>query len=32
VFWQEGSVVCVLSGELPRDELLSLAFAKAKRV
>jgi anti-sigma factor RsiW len=32
VFWQEGSVICVLSAEMPREELLALAFAKAKRV
>lgn len=31
VFWQEGNVVCVLAGRVPREEVLSLAFAKAMR-
>lgn len=32
VFWQEGSVVCVLVAEIPREEAISLAFAKAMKV
>lgn len=32
VFWQEGAVVCVLAGSLPREEIVSLAFAKAMAV
>jgi len=32
VFWQEGSVVCVLASAIPRDEAVSLAFAKAIKV
>jgi len=32
VFWQEGAVVCVLVSELPRDEVISLAYAKAMKV
>ena len=29
VFWQEGAVVCVLVSDIPRDEIVQLAFAKA---
>jgi anti-sigma factor RsiW len=29
VFWQEGDLVCVLASELPRDEVIALAQAKA---
>lgn len=29
VFWQEGALVCVLSAELPADEVMALAIAKA---
>lgn len=31
VFWQEGAVICVLAGRGSRDEILSLAFAKAMK-
>jgi anti-sigma factor RsiW len=31
VFWQEGPVVCVLASEIPREEAVSLAFAKAMK-
>jgi anti-sigma factor RsiW len=31
VFWPEGGVVCVLTSRAPRDEVLSLAFAKAMK-
>ena len=31
VFWPEGEVVCVLTSKAPRDEVLSLAFAKAMK-
>jgi anti-sigma factor RsiW len=29
VFWQEGEVACVLASDIPRDEVVSLAVAKA---
>lgn len=29
VFWQEGELVCVLGAELPADEVMALAVAKA---
>jgi hypothetical protein len=29
VFWQEGRVLCVLTSNLPREEVTALAFAKA---
>ena len=29
VFWQEGDVACVLVSDIPRDEVLALAVAKA---
>lgn len=29
VFWQEGELVCVLGSELPSDEVMALAVAKA---
>lgn len=29
VFWQEGDLVCVLASQLPADEVLALAVAKA---
>lgn len=29
VFWQEGTVVCVLSSDIPAEEVVQLAFAKA---
>ncbi len=29
VFWDEGAVLCALRGDLPRDELVALAVAKA---
>lgn len=31
VFWQEGTVVCVLASDLPREEVVQLAFAKAMK-
>lgn len=31
VFWQEGSIVCVLTSAVPREEAISLAFAKAMK-
>ena len=30
VFWQEGKVVCVLSSDIPTENVVQLAFAKAK--
>jgi len=30
VFWQEGKVVCVLSSDMPVENVVQLAFAKAK--
>jgi anti-sigma factor RsiW len=32
VFWQEGTVVCVLVSDLPSEEIVQLAFAKAVRI
>jgi anti-sigma factor RsiW len=32
VFWQEGKVSCVLVGDLPSEEVVQLAFAKAMKV
>ena len=32
VFWQEGDVVCVLASEIPTEEVVQLAFAKAVRL
>ncbi len=32
VFWPEGSVLCVLAGDAPPDEVLQLAYAKAVKV
>lgn len=32
VFWQEGDVVCVLTGEGPAEAVIQLAFAKAVKV
>ena len=29
VFWQEGAVVCVLASDIPQEEVVQLAFAKA---
>jgi anti-sigma factor RsiW len=29
VFWQEGDVVCVLTSDIPSEEVVQLAFAKA---
>ena len=29
VFWQEGTVVCVLASDIPQEEVVQLAFAKA---
>jgi anti-sigma factor RsiW len=29
VFWQEGTVVCVLSSDIPSEKVVQLAFAKA---
>ncbi len=29
VFWQEGTVVCVLGSDIPSEEVVQLAFAKA---
>jgi len=29
VFWQEGTVVCVLASDIPMEEVVQLAFAKA---
>jgi anti-sigma factor RsiW len=31
VFWQEGKLVCVLSSDIPVEDVVQLAFAKAKR-
>jgi len=31
VFWQEGGVVCVLASDIPREELVQLASAKAMK-
>jgi hypothetical protein len=31
VFWQEGTVVCVLASDLPREEVVQLAYAKAMK-
>ena len=31
-FWPEGRLICVLISDLPTDELLQLAFAKAEKV
>jgi anti-sigma factor RsiW len=30
VFWQEGKVVCVLSSDIPAEDVVQLAFAKSK--
>ena len=32
VFWQEGEVVCVLVSDVPAEDVVQLAFAKAMRV
>ncbi len=32
VFWQEGSVTCVLTSDIPSEEVIALAFAKAMKV
>lgn len=32
VFWQEGPVVCVLTSDIPGEEVVQLAFAKAMKV
>lgn len=32
VFWQEGEVVCVLVSQIPTEDVIQLAFAKAVRV
>jgi anti-sigma factor RsiW len=31
VFWQEGKIVCVLSSDISTEDVVQLAFAKAKR-
>jgi anti-sigma factor RsiW len=31
VFWEEGEVVCVLMSEMPAEEVIQLAFAKAMK-
>lgn len=31
VFWPEGEVICVLASNIPRDEVIQLAFAKAMK-
>lgn len=31
VFWEEGQVVCVLTSDIPTEELVQLAFAKAMK-
>lgn len=31
VFWEEGQVVCVLTSDIPTDEVVQLAFAKAMK-
>ena len=31
VFWQEGSVICVLASDIPGEDLVQLAFAKAMK-
>lgn len=32
VFWEEGPVICVLTSDMPMEEVVQLAFAKAMRV
>jgi anti-sigma factor RsiW len=32
VFWQEGDVLCVLASQIPAEEVIQLAFAKAVKV
>jgi hypothetical protein len=32
VFWQEGTVMCVLASDAPGEEVIQLAFAKAVRI
>ena len=32
VFWQEGGVVCVLVSDVPEEDVIQLAFAKAMKV
>lgn len=32
VFWQEGDVTCVLTSDIPSEEVLSLAIAKAMKI
>ena len=32
VFWQEGSVVCVLISDAPTEDVILFAYAKAVRV
>ena len=32
VFWQEGNVTCVLASDIPSEEVIALAFAKAMKV
>jgi anti-sigma factor RsiW len=29
VFWEEGEIICVLVSEMPREDIVALAFAKA---
>ncbi len=31
VFWQEGNIICVLASDLPTEDVVKLAFAKAMR-
>lgn len=31
VFWQEGAILCVLGSDLPREEVVALAIAKAMK-
>lgn len=32
VFWQEGPTACVLVSDLPTEDVVQLAFAKAMKV
>ncbi len=32
VFWQEGATACVLVSDIPTEEVVQLAFAKATKV
>jgi hypothetical protein len=32
VFWQEGTVVCVLASDIGAEQVIQLAFAKAMKI